>query len=114
MESTLLVLTECSTSGAGPRKEQIIARGLKWCFSFSAVDEGDVQGDMRLVGGREYFTEIQAFLVFSCLLKIIRRGKKKEKRSACAGRLVLLLGVCGLARALRLLGCNYPYCTSKL
>lgn len=25
MESTLQVLTECTTSGAGPRKEQIIA-----------------------------------------------------------------------------------------
>lgn len=51
MESTLQVLTECSTSGAGPLKGANNSAGLKWCFSFSPADEGDVYGgEMRLKG----------------------------------------------------------------
>lgn len=39
MESTLQVLTECSTSGAGPLKEANNSAALKWCFIFQQMRE---------------------------------------------------------------------------
>lgn len=77
--------------------------GLKWCFSFSPVDEGDVWGEMRLRGEGEYVRETLAFLVFSGFLKI------SQKVSMC-----LATHFYGMARKPKAPGCNYPSCTSKL
>lgn len=47
--------------------------GLKWCFSFSPADEGDVQGGNEIEGEGEYFREILVFLVFSGLLEMSQK-----------------------------------------
>lgn len=53
--------------------------GLKWCFSFSPADEGDVWGGNEIEGEGEYFREILPLVVFSALLKM------SQKVSMCPG-----------------------------